>query len=175
MSAFTMCLKQDISNAGLAIVSIRPVETAVCWSSVCSGDGRVTHTHMHTALCSERTWGSPAILSGIYCTCPCWPPQAQSEGRAMPGVNNGAGSGLVHAALPCFWGANAVTATKASYTLCLGVCCGNGVVGEEAHIYMCPSTPGEEHIMGPGQGHTPMCRQAALPAGKSGSSSGVWV
>lgn len=36
--AFTMCLKQDKSNAGLAMASTRPVETAVCWCSVCSED-----------------------------------------------------------------------------------------------------------------------------------------
>lgn len=37
--AFTICLKQDKSNAGLDMASTRPAKTAVCWCAVCSGDG----------------------------------------------------------------------------------------------------------------------------------------
>lgn len=68
--AFTMCLKQDKSNAGLAVASTRTC--AVRWCSVCSGEGRVTHAH-HAVL--REDMGGPAVLSGIYCTRPCGPPR----------------------------------------------------------------------------------------------------
>lgn len=91
----------------------------------------------------------------------------------MPGVNDGAGSDLLH-------GCNLLVLglSLAPHTPGLGGCCGNGgVAGGKAHIHMCPPTPGEEHdTVGPSQGHTLMHRQAAtFPAGKGGFSGGAWA